>query len=114
MMDYIVYFLGAGFSAPLGLPVMSDFLTRSRDQCIADPERYGYFREIFDQIRDLHFAKSYYHADLSNVEEILSLLEMKAELAAQPRLREMFMRYLGDVIAHHTPAFPVQPAIGSD
>jgi|SRR5882724_1566880 len=101
-MDYIVYFLGAGFSAPLGLPVMSNFLERSQDQHARHPNAYGYFRGIFDKIRDLHFSKSYYSADLSNVEEILSLLEMEAELERNTELRDAFTRYLADVIKHHT------------
>jgi hypothetical protein len=29
--DRVVYLLGAGFSAPLGLPVMSNFLMKSKD-----------------------------------------------------------------------------------
>ena len=30
-MEKITYVLGAGFSAPLGIPVMRDFLTKSKD-----------------------------------------------------------------------------------
>jgi len=30
-MDKVVYFLGAGFSAPLGLPVTSNFIVKSKD-----------------------------------------------------------------------------------
>ena len=35
-MERVVYLLGAGFSAPLGLPVMSNFLEKSK---------YMYFEE---------------------------------------------------------------------
>jgi len=31
IMDKVVYFLGAGFSAPLGLPVTSNFIVKSKD-----------------------------------------------------------------------------------
>jgi len=111
-MDYVIYLLGAGFSAPLGLPVMSNFLESSRDQLAAEPQKYAYFRTIFDKIRDLHFSKSYYSADLSNIEEILSLLEMEAELEGKTDLRDAFTRYLGDVIAHHTKPLAVLHSTG--
>lgn len=42
-MDKVVYLLGAGFSAPIGLPVMGNFLEKSKDQHYADPDRFGYF-----------------------------------------------------------------------
>ena len=32
-MEKVVYLLGAGFSAPLGIPVMGNFLTRSKCKC---------------------------------------------------------------------------------
>ena len=40
--DRGVYIVGAGFSAPLGLPVMSNFLMKSKDMYPLDPERFGY------------------------------------------------------------------------
>jgi len=37
-LEKVVYLLGAGFSAPLGLPVMSNFLEKSKDIYFADPQ----------------------------------------------------------------------------
>ncbi len=42
--DKVVYLFGAGFSAPLGLPVMSNFLMKSMDLYVSDPERYRTFK----------------------------------------------------------------------
>lgn len=42
--DKVVYLFGAGFSAPLGLPVMSNFLMKSKDLYVSDPERYRTFK----------------------------------------------------------------------
>jgi NAD-dependent SIR2 family protein deacetylase len=58
-MEQIVYFLGAGFSAPLGLPVMRTFLMRSKDMYAAEPERYRHFREVFECISELARIQSY-------------------------------------------------------
>ncbi len=46
-MDKVVYFLGAGFSAPLGLPVMRDFLIKSKDMYFENPDRYKHLAIIY-------------------------------------------------------------------
>lgn len=43
MPEKVVYILGAGFSAPLGLPVMSNFLVKSKDLYFSDTEKYKRF-----------------------------------------------------------------------
>jgi len=45
--DHVVYILGAGFSAPLGLPVMANFLEISKDMFASDPETYRDFAKVF-------------------------------------------------------------------
>ena len=102
-MERVVYFLGAGFSAPLGLPVMSDFLMKSKDMYALQPENYGSFQDVFKTIERLSFAKNYYKADLFNIEEILSILEMRA-LLGEGQLKDSFINYISDVIEHHTPS----------
>ncbi len=101
--DRVVYLLGAGFSAPLGLPVMSNFLMKSKDMYFSDPERFHTFKSVFDTITDMSVTKNYYNADLFNIEEILSILEMQ-ELVGTGRLKSGFVRYIVDVIDHFTPA----------
>ncbi len=43
----VAYLLGAGFSAPLGLPVMSNFLAKAKDLYFEDQERYEQSHEEF-------------------------------------------------------------------
>lgn len=100
--DKVVYLLGAGFSAPLGLPVMSNFLMKSKDMYFADTGRFGSFKEVFDTINDMSVSKNYYDADLFNIEEILSVLEMQ-ELVGRSRLKKDFVQYIINVIKYFTP-----------
>jgi hypothetical protein len=101
-MEKVVYLLGAGFSAPLGLPVMGDFLMKSKDMYATNRTSYKHFEEVFQTIRDMSISKNYYEADLFNIEEILSILEMENRLEGK-KLHGSFIRYLADVITHYTP-----------
>ena len=105
-MDSVVYWLGAGFSAPLGLPVMGDFLLKSKDQYASDPEQYEHFGPIFKRIDELSKVKNFFRADLYNIEEILSLLEMNTLLRGIER--EWFFQYIRDVISFHTPQIQLE------
>ena len=102
-MDKVVYLLGAGFSAPLGIPVMSNFLTKSRDLYRSDTTRFAHFKEVFDTISELSVIKNFYSTDLFNIEEILSILEMREYLEGST-LKDSFLQYIRDVITHYTPA----------
>jgi hypothetical protein len=101
-MDKVVYFLGAGFSAPLGLPVMSNFLIKSKDMYFAAPTGLAHFNEVFEMIKEMSVSKNYFETDLFNIEEILSILEMDRQLQGKS-LDESFKRYLHDVVDHFTP-----------
>jgi hypothetical protein len=102
--SHIVYLLGAGFSAPLGLPVMRDFLLKSKDMFAADPTEYASFRDIFTLINRMGSIQSYYQADLFNIEEILSILEMDQQLEGKRSKR--FAKYIADVVRFYTPPDP--------
>ncbi len=102
-MEKITYVLGAGFSAPLGIPVMRDFLTKSKDLYFSNTTRYIHFKQVFDLIRDLSVAKNYFDTDLFNIEEILSILEMQV-FVEKRRLRKAFLQYVRDVIIYYTPS----------
>jgi hypothetical protein len=101
-MDSVVYILGAGFSAPLGLPVMADFILKSKDMYAAEPDRLKYFSQVFRLIDSMSVAKHYYHADLFNIEELLSILEMRTFLERRG-LRKVFLEYIAEVVNHSTP-----------
>jgi len=103
-MENVVYVLGAGFSAPLGLPVMSDFLLKAKDMHASDPKKYDHFGKVFEKINSMAVAKSYYEADLFNIEEILSILEMRERLAGGDT--KAFVEFLCDVIDFYTPEVP--------
>jgi hypothetical protein len=101
-MERIVYLIGAGFSAPLGLPIMSNFLEMSKDMYFDKPERFEYFKTVLNSINRLSTIKNYYQSDLFNIEEILSILEMSSQLVGQ-KLKKNFIQYLSDVVDYYTP-----------
>ncbi len=98
-LDKIVYILGAGFSAPLGIPVMSNFLDKSKDMFALEPERYSNFKDVFRTIDRMYKSKGYYTTDLFNIEEILSILEM-SEQVGDGKEKSSFIKYIADVIKH--------------
>jgi hypothetical protein len=109
-MEKVVYLLGAGFSAPLGLPVMSNFLVRSKDLFAAQPDKYRHFEDVFKTIANMHVCKSYFEADLFNIEEILSILEMREGLESTSEVRS-FIKYIVDVIQYYTPPLTQPPPV---
>lgn len=104
MVEKVTYILGAGFSAPAGLPVMANFLLRSKDLYFEDPIRYRHFENVFKTIQKLSVTKNYYDSDLFNIEEILSIIEMQAFLEGR-KLKKAIIDYIIDVVEHYTPAF---------
>lgn len=101
-MEHVVYILGAGFSAPLGIPVMSNFIEKSKDLYFSEPEKFSHFQSIYDSIQKMSFIKNYYNTDLFNIEEILSLIEME-NVTNQDLKKESFTQFLTDVIENYTP-----------
>jgi len=110
-MEKVVYLLGAGFSAPLDLPVMRDFLIRSKDLYFGDPVKFKHFERTLGTIAGMHRAKSYYEVDLFNIEEILSILEMVDTVKGGKSRAKRFSRYISDVIQAYTPDMP-EPSVG--
>ncbi|HSE67070.1 MAG TPA: hypothetical protein VLB12_08795 [Gemmatimonadales bacterium] len=101
-MRQIVYLLGAGFSAPLGLPVMANFLEKAKDQYYDTHDKFEHFGAVLKTISQMHVAKSYYATDAFNIEDILSILDMQGRLVGS-HYGESFTRFLTDVISYHTP-----------
>ena len=104
-MERIAYLLGAGFSAPLGLPVMSNFFSMSKDMYFKNPGNYPHFQSVFETIQEMSIIKNYYSTDLFNIEEILSILEMGEYLQGN-QLKSDFLKYIADVINYYTPKLP--------
>lgn len=102
-MEKIVYFFGAGFSAPLGLPVMSDFYNKSKQMYLDHGNDYKYFKKVFKTINEIAVTKNYFSADLLNIEEILSIIEMEDLISGNTRKSD-FLKYLADVVKFYTPS----------
>lgn len=109
-MERVVYILGAGFSRPLGLPIMSDFFQKAKDQFAIHPDRYPNFKWIFRRIDDMALIMKYYHSDQFNIEEILSILEMHDSLAEEENTRPRFLAFIKDVIKHYSPRMAAPPS----
>ncbi len=77
--ERVLYILGAGFSAPLGIPVMHNFLLKAKDQHALGPAQS--FADVFRLVDSMSKVKNFCTAELFNVEEVLSILEMQEELA---------------------------------
>jgi len=101
-LDNVVYLLGAGFSAPLGIPVMSNFLEKSKDMFAVAPDQYANFERVFTTINKMSKSKNYFNSNLFNIEEILSILEMSEELGNEEE-KSLFKNYIIDVVQYYTP-----------
>lgn len=102
-MKNIVYFLGAGFSVPAGLPVISNFLFKAKDQYFSNTDHYKYFKQVFAYIDGLSRAKNFTAVDLYNVEEIFSIADTH-ELLGKGFKKDL-EQFIKDVIIYHTPIF---------
>ena len=111
--ELVVYIIGAGFSAPLGIPTMGNFISKSRDQLRQNREKFAYFEEVFHDFGRLHKVMNFFSSDQHNIEEILSILEMDEYGGGLPedasKRRDRFLRYLSDVVRHHTPEIVPSP-----
>lgn len=105
--ENVTYFLGAGFSAPLGLPVTSNFIEKSKDLYALHPESLLHFSQIYKTLDEISKIKNYFHADLFNIEEVLSILEMSTTLDGTSEA-DKFKKFIIDVINHYTPKIDVQ------
>ena len=86
----VVYLMGAGFSAGLGLPVTATFLSRALRDASPEP---SILNEVLDRIDELSGVKNFFRADLFNNEEALSILEIDEVAAARLMKRHyIFLR----------------------
>ena len=108
-MEKVAYILGAGFSAPLGIPIVRNFLSTAKDLYFSDRAQYGHFEPILESIAKMHKCKSYYDIDLLDIEVILSILEMEDQVTGENRSNE-FAEFVRSVINAKTPKMP-SPAL---
>lgn len=101
-MEKVVYFLGAGFSAPLGIPVMKNFFEKSKDIYFSDKQKYKGFLDVINTFNKFNLVKSFYNTNLFNIEELLSILEMTSGFERR-KIKKTFLDYISDVISYYTP-----------
>ena len=108
--ENVVYILGAGFSAQFGLPVMNNFLEKSKDMyAIKDELKYriqtdiDFFKNVYSEIDKLRRCKDFYEADMTNIEEILSLFDMGKILGSESKSTLDFKKFISAVIKYYTP-----------
>lgn len=79
-MDNVCYVLGAGFSAYAGLPVMANFIDKAKDLYFStvDNEYKGEIKKTLESIKQYAIIKEYMESNLSNIEELLSITDMKS------------------------------------
>ena len=108
--ENVVYILGAGFSAQFGLPIMSNFLEKSKDMYALkdypenDLKHIDFFGKIYNEIDKLRRCKDFYASDMTNIEEILSLFEMGKMLGVESKQQIDFQKFIADVIKYYTPS----------
>lgn len=105
-MENVVYILGAGFSAPLGLPVMSNFLDTAHNLYSENKKKYEYFDRVFKSIKNkLAYVALFYNSNLDNIEEVLSILEMERRIGnLTDKSVNEFIKFIEDVIQAYTPS----------
>lgn len=106
----VVYVLGAGFSEPYGLPIMSTFMDRARDIYETDNAKHSRLKAVIDKLDRLNSHSL--RINISNIEEVLSVLQM-AELLTNDKdaeeLDEDQMKYfIRTVIMESTKEIPVE------
>jgi len=101
-MEKITYLLGAGFSAPAGLPLMSNFILKAKETYYSNNKKYAYFQRIFNKIDELSKIKNFFNSDLYNIEEVLSLFETESILYRNTKFRKDFIQFISDVIEYYT------------
>ncbi len=102
-MRKIVYILGAGFSAPFSIPITSEFLDRAKD-LFQEKEKYSHFKEVIEIIDKYYVTKKWYKIDLDNIEDLLSMMEMKRNLENTDD-NSTFKKFIIDVINAYTPNY---------
>jgi hypothetical protein len=102
-----MYLLGAGFSAPLGIPTMRNFVDEAR-RLSRGNDRYAYFDEVIKLVQGTISASRYFHHDSDNIEEALSLLEMKENIESISQ-KDQLLRFISEAITLATPQVPNVP-----
>lgn len=103
--ERVVYILGAGFSAPLGIPVMADFMRTARDlsEMTEYQDKYKQFQDLLDEVEGLRVAAARIGVDPDNIEDVLSVFAMSDEFAGTQAM-EKYASFVAHVVRDSTPS----------
>lgn len=96
-MERIVYILGAGFSQPLGIPTVRNFIERARDMYFERPAIYGHFTNVLEDIQKLSRTSVLFKTALYDLEEVLSILQTEQDMEGKDRTTE-FITLINSVV----------------
>lgn len=99
----VLYILGAGFSAPAGLPTIGTFYRTSRRLFFTEGKNYEHFKPVFDYIERASGAMNYLDAELFNIEELLSIIEMDNVANSRRETEIDINRFVIDTVRACTP-----------
>ena len=105
-MKKVVYILGAGFSAFAELPVMANFIDKAKDIYFSNSE-YKYNKEIkqaLDLIREYAVIKNTMNSNLLNIEELLSIYDMK-QFVSPSENKSIMQTFIKAVISYYQDNF---------
>ncbi|TVQ40005.1 MAG: hypothetical protein EA384_05390 [Spirochaetaceae bacterium] len=102
-MQQTSYIIGAGFSAPLGLPVRASFLERAKDMLFRHPERYAHHHSLIKEFDQIAKVGVYCSTDPLDIEEALAIIEMESFAKAR-RTKKPFVDLIQDTIEHYSRA----------
>lgn len=105
----VVYIVGAGFSADLGIPTVGNFYQYARTLYVSNRQRYKHFDEVFRYVQDASVAMNYLDADLFNIEELLSIVEMDKVAGYRKKKYADIKKFISDVIVSATPQIAFDP-----
>ena len=98
----VVFFIGAGFSAPFGLPVMANFINMARDLYFSDINKYTEIGTTLELIEKYSYVKSYMNVNLHNIEDLLSISYMESLIKKNTTLMKHINEFIKTVISAYT------------
>ncbi len=102
-MQQTSYIIGAGFSAPLGLPTRANFLERAKDMLFRYPERYEHHHSLIKEFDQIAKVGVYCATDPLDIEEALAIIEME-NFAKARRSKKPFVDLIQDTVEHYSRA----------
>lgn len=98
----VVFFIGAGFSAPFGLPVMSNFVDKARDLYFFDKDKYSVLGSTLELIQKFSTIKNHLRIDLHNIEDLLSIAYMESTVNKRSKSFKLITEFIKTTITAYT------------